>query len=201
MTSLVDISCCHCGVRTRTSYGWLATQPRLVCSGCFRDVPLAGLSSHPIDRRSASTSETALSVSSSLAMILWAMHAPSQQGLKSRIRPSGINFGYRTRRSPSAKRGALRQPALRSTSRRRPPVDISPACPCILSRPSLGWRSAVSGGLVSHAVSDVERRNAHPVKDDGPDCNLVLRRAPFGGRGRIRAAGSRGDLERPPVAA
>src|SRR5829696_1093004 len=28
------------GVRTRTSYGWLATQPRLVCSGCFRDMPL-----------------------------------------------------------------------------------------------------------------------------------------------------------------
>jgi hypothetical protein len=40
MTSLVDISCYHCGVRTRTSYGWLATQPRLVCSGCFRDMPL-----------------------------------------------------------------------------------------------------------------------------------------------------------------
>ena len=90
----------------------------------------SGLSSHPIDRRSASTSD-ALSVSSSLAMILWplAIHARSQQGLKSRIRPSGINFGYRTRRSPSAKRGALRQPALRSTSRRRPPVDIGPACP------------------------------------------------------------------------
>ena len=41
MTSLVDISCYHCGVGTRTSYGWLATQPRLVCSGCFRDMPLA----------------------------------------------------------------------------------------------------------------------------------------------------------------
>src|SRR5215208_6836182 len=40
MTSLVDISCYHCGVRTRTSYGWMATQPRLVCSGCFRDMPL-----------------------------------------------------------------------------------------------------------------------------------------------------------------
>jgi hypothetical protein len=42
MTSLVDIPCSQCGVKTRTTYRWLATQPRLVCSGCFRDIPLDG---------------------------------------------------------------------------------------------------------------------------------------------------------------
>jgi hypothetical protein len=28
--------------KTRTTYRWLATQPRLVCLGCFRDIPLDG---------------------------------------------------------------------------------------------------------------------------------------------------------------
>jgi len=74
-------------------------------------------------------------------------------------------------------------------------------------------------------LSDDESWNGHPVKDDGgpfmhacycgkwgvlrlprdadegPDWNLVLRRAPSGGRGGDQSRWSRGDLEMPPAAA
>ena len=79
----------------------------------------SGLSSHPIDRRSASTSETAQSMSSSLAMICGSppILAPDGQGLNREFSPAALTL-VTPQGEPEREGAPIAAPARRTAQRR-----------------------------------------------------------------------------------